>query len=307
MNAPRPPLMTLDDALPALLERAQPLTAHESVATFDADGRVLAQPVVASLQVPPQDNSSMDGYALRCSDVTQPGAVLQVTQRIPAGSQGSPLGPGQAARIFTGAPIPEGADAVVMQEDCEVLEDARVGVRQVPVTGQWIRRSGEDVARGDRVLAVNGTALSRETLADFRYRLALFPQGELRFRVRSPEGVEREETVRSSVTPKPPRTVGSINPAELLGDLNPDVMASRQTFVEQGPALIWRLEAFAIRPEDLASGVQAAATHEAVVLDLRGNGGGFEVVDVPYDKSPAFMKELSVGYMQAAKRMGLLK
>ena len=158
MNAPRPPLMTLDDALPALLERAQPLTAHESVATFDADGRVLAQPVVASLQVPPQDNSSMDGYALRCSDVTQPGAVLQVTQRIPAGSQGSALGPGQAARIFTGAPIPEGADAVVMQEDTQALAEGTVQVQIVPTPGQWIRRSGEDITRGSTVLTA-GTRL----------------------------------------------------------------------------------------------------------------------------------------------------
>ena len=158
MNAPRPPLMTLDDALPALLERAQPLTAHESVATFDADGRVLAQSVVASLQVPPQDNSSMDGYALRCSDVTQPGVVLQVTQRIPAGSQGSTLSPGQAARIFTGAPIPEGADAVVMQEDTQALAEGTVQVQIVPTPGQWIRRSGEDITRGSTVLTA-GTRL----------------------------------------------------------------------------------------------------------------------------------------------------
>ena len=189
MNAPRPPLMTLDDALPALLERAQPLTAHESVATFDADGRVLAQPVVASLQVPPQDNSSMDGYALRCSDVTQPGAVLQVTQRIPAGSQGSPLDPGQAARIFTGAPIPEGADAVVMQEDTQALAEGTVQVQIVPTPGQWIRRSGEDITRGSTVLTA-GTRLGPAELGlaaslgldrlevVVRPRVALFSTGD---------------------------------------------------------------------------------------------------------------------------------
>ena len=149
----RPPLLSLDDALPLLLARAYPLARTESVSTFEADGRVLAQDLFSALQVPPQDNSSMDGYAVRCADVVAPGAVLKVTQRIPAGTQGQALKPGEAARIFTGAPIPQGADAVVMQEDCEVLEDARVGVRQVPVLGQWIRRSGEDVARGDRVLA----------------------------------------------------------------------------------------------------------------------------------------------------------
>ena len=189
MNALRPPLMTLDDALPALLERAQPLTAHESVATFDADGRVLAQPVVASLQVPPQDNSSMDGYALRCSDVTQPGAVLQVTQRIPAGSQGSALGPGQAARIFTGAPIPEGADAVVMQEDTQALAEGTVQVQIVPTPGQWIRRSGEDITRGSTVLTA-GTRLGPAELGlaaslgldrlevVVRPRVALFSTGD---------------------------------------------------------------------------------------------------------------------------------
>jgi molybdopterin molybdotransferase len=181
--------MTLDDALPALLERAQPLTAHESVATFEADGRVLAQPVVASLQVPPQDNSSMDGYALRCSDVTQPGAVLQVTQRIPAGSQGSPLGPGQAARIFTGAPIPEGADAVVMQEDTQALAEGTVQVQIVPTPGQWIRRSGEDITRGSTVLTA-GTRLGPAELGlaaslgldrlevVVRPRVALFSTGD---------------------------------------------------------------------------------------------------------------------------------
>ena len=189
MNAPRPPLMTLDDALPALLERAQPLTAHESVATFDADGRVLAQPVVASLQVPPQDNSSMDGYALRCSDVTQPGAVLQVTQRIPAGSQGNALSPGQAARIFTGAPIPEGADAVVMQEDTQALPEGAVQVQIVPTPGQWIRRSGEDITRGSTVLTA-GTRLGPAELGlaaslgldrlevVVRPRVALFSTGD---------------------------------------------------------------------------------------------------------------------------------
>ena len=158
MNAPRPPLLTLDEALPALLARATPLQAIESVATFDADGRVLAQDLVAELQVPPQDNSSMDGYAVRCADVSSPDAVLRVTQRIPAGHHGQALGPGEAARIFTGAPIPPGADAVVMQEDCEPLPDDRVRVKAVPPVGQWIRRSGEDITRGRTVLTA-GTRL----------------------------------------------------------------------------------------------------------------------------------------------------
>ena len=79
MNAPRPPLRTLDEALPDLLARARPLSAFESVSTFEADGRVLAQDLMADLQVPPQDNSAMDGYAIRCADVTQMGAVLRLS------------------------------------------------------------------------------------------------------------------------------------------------------------------------------------------------------------------------------------
>ncbi len=157
--APRAPLKPLDEAQSELLAFAAPLARVETVSTFDADGRVLAQEVVSALQVPPQDNSSMDGYALRCADVaaaTDGGLV--VSQRIPAGSHGSPLQPGTAARIFTGAPVPEGADAIVMQEDCETLEPAadgraRIRVRQLPEPGQWIRRAGEDVTRGAVVLA----------------------------------------------------------------------------------------------------------------------------------------------------------
>ncbi|MEY4341518.1 MAG: hypothetical protein RL541_1022, partial [Pseudomonadota bacterium] len=148
----RPPLLTLDEALPKLLASAQVLPQIESVSTFDADGRVLAQDVVSALQVPPQDNSSMDGYAVRSADCAQANAVLKVTQRIPAGTYGTTLHPGEAARIFTGAPIPDGADAVVMQEDCEALDDSQVSVKSAVSMGQWIRRSGEDVMRGAKVL-----------------------------------------------------------------------------------------------------------------------------------------------------------
>jgi len=184
----RPPLLSLDEALPLLLARAQPLAGVEVVSTFEGDGRVLAEDLFSALQVPPQDNSSMDGYAVRCADVVTPGALLKVTQRIPAGTHGQPLQPGEAARIFTGAPIPQGADAVVMQEDCAAEGDA-VRVQQVPTPGQWIRRSGEDVARGDRVLSV-GDRLSPAALGlaasiglaslkvAVRPRVALFSTGD---------------------------------------------------------------------------------------------------------------------------------
>jgi molybdopterin molybdotransferase len=154
MNAPRAPLLPLDTALLQLLAQAQPLNEPLSVSTFDADGCVLAQDLVSLLAVPGFDNSQMDGYALRAADVPQPGAVLQVTQRIPAGSFGKKLEPLSAARIFTGAPIPEGADAVVMQEDCEVVNACEGGIRvgTVPKPGQWVRRRGEDVEQGAVVL-----------------------------------------------------------------------------------------------------------------------------------------------------------
>jgi molybdopterin molybdotransferase len=185
----RPPLLSLDDALPQLLAQARALTAAQSVSTFDADGRVLAQDVVAALQVPPQDNSSMDGYAVRAADCAQAGAVLRVTQRIPAGTHGSQLNAGEAARIFTGAPIPPGADAVVMQEDCEALEGDQVKVTKAVPAGQWVRRSGEDVTRGAKVLT-QGTRLAPAELGlaasiglaqlqvSARPRVALFSTGD---------------------------------------------------------------------------------------------------------------------------------
>ncbi len=147
--------MSLDDALASLLGRVVPLSAFESVATFDADRRVLAQDLVSALQVPPNDNSSMDGYAVRSVDVTAPGVVLSVSQRIAAGHAAEPLRPGTCARIFTGAPMPEGADAVVMQEDTQEVGGNIHGVHinAVPQPGQWVRRAGEDVTRGTVVLS----------------------------------------------------------------------------------------------------------------------------------------------------------
>ena len=158
MNSARPPLKSLDDALTELLAFAMPIVGIESVSTFEADGRVLAQDIVSALQVPPQDNSSMDGYAVRCADVAHAVGVLPVSQRIAAGTSGAPLAPNTVARIFTGAPIPSGADAVVMQEDCvletsENLLSGGVRVTSQPELGQWIRRAGEDVKMGAVVLS----------------------------------------------------------------------------------------------------------------------------------------------------------
>ena len=166
-------LLSLDEALARLAagSATQVLTATEQVSTFEALGRVLAADVRSALDVPPADNTSMDGYAMRAADVPAAGTVLPVSQRLPAGVVGAPLAPGTAARIFTGAQVPAGADAVVMQEECEAIADegnasqplGRVRVRTVPASGQWIRRRGEDVHAGATVL-VRGTRLTPQAL-----------------------------------------------------------------------------------------------------------------------------------------------
>ena len=158
-------MLTLEQALGRLLAAAQAcsIAEAEEIATFDALHRVLAEDVASTLDVPPADNTSMDGYALRAADVPVPGTVLPVAQRIPAGVVGAALQPGTAARIFTGAQVPAGADAIVMQEQCAALEGAAVRVDVVPQRGQWIRRRGEDIAQGATVLGA-GTRLTPQAL-----------------------------------------------------------------------------------------------------------------------------------------------
>ena len=148
----RAPLTPLEDALAALLAQAQPLPGAAFVDLLQADGRVLAADCIAPLQVPPLDNSAMDGYAVRSAEVAQVGTVLPVSQRIPAGQVGTALQVGTVARIFTGAPLPPGADAIVMQEDCTVLDDGRVRFDAVPQPGQFVRRAGQDIALGSTAL-----------------------------------------------------------------------------------------------------------------------------------------------------------
>ncbi len=151
-QASRPALRPLDDALAELLAQARPLSRTETVPLVEADGRVLAHDLVSPLQVPPHDNSAMDGYALRAADVAVSGAVLAVSQRIPAGTAPLPLALGTAARIFTGAPLPEGADSVVMQEETEPAAEGTIRFTKLPKQGQNVRFSGEDVQQGAVVL-----------------------------------------------------------------------------------------------------------------------------------------------------------
>ncbi len=144
-------MLTYEQALEKLLAAAQPVEEVRHVPLLAAAGRVLAVVQQSGVSVPPLDNSAMDGYAVRTADVTAAGICLPVSQRIPAGTVGVPLQPGSAARIFTGAPIPAGADAVVMQERCEHGEGGVV-INQVPKSGENIRRAGEDIAAGADIL-----------------------------------------------------------------------------------------------------------------------------------------------------------
>lgn len=156
------PMLTVQQALDTLLAAARPVAEVERVATLKANGRVLAADQVSTLDVPGFDNTQMDGYAVRAADCASGAATLPVSQRIPAGHVGAPLQPGTAARIFTGAFIPEGADAVVMQEQCEAA-DGSVTIRHVPQPGDWIRRRGEDITAGSAILRA-GTRLRSQEL-----------------------------------------------------------------------------------------------------------------------------------------------
>jgi molybdopterin molybdotransferase len=154
--------MQVREALDVLLAAARVVDGVEDVATLDANGRVLATDQVSSLSVPSADNTQMDGYAVRAADCASGSVTLRIAQRIPAGTVGEKLEPGTAARIFTGALIPEGADAVVMQEQCEANGD-QVTVKHTPQPGDWIRRAGEDIVAGG-VILLAGTRLRSQEL-----------------------------------------------------------------------------------------------------------------------------------------------
>ena len=158
-------MLTAQQALEHLLSHVVVVSESEIVNTQAALGRILAENVDSLVDVPPLDNTSMDGYAVRTADTQKPGSTLRVAQRIPAGSIGAQLEPGTAARIFTGAPVPLGADAVVMQEDCVIPEGSadQVQVNITPTSGQWIRRRGEDLKTGKTALTA-GTFLRPQEL-----------------------------------------------------------------------------------------------------------------------------------------------
>ena len=181
-------MLSFEEALAQLLDAARPVGEIDRVPTQEALGRVLAATQASTIAVPPLDNSAMDGYALRAADVPVAGTHLPVSQRIAAGSVGEQLAPGTAARIFTGAPVPPGADAVVMQEQC-TADESGVIVNVVPQSGANIRRAGEDIRAGATVLDA-GVLLTPQALGLAasvglaalpvfrRLRVALFSTGD---------------------------------------------------------------------------------------------------------------------------------
>ena len=187
-------MLTVDAALARLLDGVPVAAERETVSTFEARGRVLAAPLVSRLDVPAFDNAQMDGYAVRASELRaatqdQPTA-LPVSQRIAAGHPPVPLAAGSVARIFTGAPLPAGADAIVMQEAAERDADGEVVRFRGPVDdGAWIRRRGEDIRAGQTILEAGvrlgpqhlglAASIGSADLSVFRRpRVAIFSTGD---------------------------------------------------------------------------------------------------------------------------------
>jgi molybdopterin molybdotransferase len=163
-------MLTFDEGLAALMQHATPVDRPlETVATMDCLGRVLAEAIVSTLNVPPMDNSQMDGYAIRISELSVlQSAGLAVSQRIPAGAVPGALAKASVARIFTGAMMPDGADTVVMQEQVQASE--RDGIPFIklapdvsPKNGAWVRYAGEDIKQGSAVLDI-GHVLESQAL-----------------------------------------------------------------------------------------------------------------------------------------------
>jgi molybdopterin molybdotransferase len=170
--ASRAPLISTADALSTLLGAVSPIAETETVATLDALDRVLAADVVSALDVPPMNTSAMDGYAVRVVDLERGERRLPVSQRIAAGHTPQPLAAGTAARIFTGAPVPPGADAVVMQEQTAPVgapvagasaTGGMIDILHTPKAGEWITAQGADIRRGSVILPA-GTRLTPQAL-----------------------------------------------------------------------------------------------------------------------------------------------
>lgn len=278
MNSLRP----LDDALADLLSRASPVGQIDEVPTLDAWARVLARDQCSSIDVPSADNTQMDGYAMRAADVPAPGTRLRVSQRIAAGHPGSALEPGTAARIFTGAFIPAGADAVVMQEQCEAQGDWVV-VQQVPRPGEWVREQGEDIRAGAVILRA-GQRLSPQAVGlAASVGLARLP---VRRRVRVGCFFTGDELVMPG-QPLPPGAIYNSNRFVLVALLR---------------ALGCEVTDLGIVPDDLPA-TRQALREAAAACDLVITSGGMSVGEEDHVK-PAVQAEGELHQWQIAIKPG---
>ena len=145
-------MLSVKEAIKILLDNSKRLVESEEIDLIEASGRTLASDIIASIDVPPADNSAMDGYAIRFADWSDVDTEIPLSQRITAGSVPAELVSASAARIFTGASVPPGADTVVMQEHCEE-SDGAVRILKLPDQGANIRRQGQDLSTGQKVLS----------------------------------------------------------------------------------------------------------------------------------------------------------
>jgi len=275
-------LLSVDDALARLMAGARPVGGTETIPTLAATGRVLAQAQTSALDVPPLDNTSMDGYAVRAEDCASGAARLRVAQRIPAGVVGKPLAPGTAARIFTGAPIPPGADAVVPQEQA-AAEGDEVVIRHAPRPGEWIRRAGEDIRAGSAILPAGTRLRAQEVGLAASVGLARLP-------VYRTVRAALFSTGNELVMPGEPLPPGAI------------YNSSRFTLTGLLRMLGCEVEDLGIVPDTLAA-TRAALRQAAATSDLIVTSGGVSVGDEDHVR-PAVQAEGRLDLWRIAMKPG---
>lgn len=256
----------------------------EKVWFSEAAGRVLAAPVTAPHDVPHFANSAMDGFAVQAGDVGEPGAVLEIVADVPAGQVASePVGPGQAIRIMTGAPMPEGADTVVRVEETSV-EDGKVTISTSVETGNYVRPAGGDVRAGD-VVFETGTRLTPMHLGVLAALGVVEPEVSIKPRV----GVMStgDEIV-------PPETA-ELEPGMIRDSNRPMLVAM---LLETGVEVV----DYGRIPDDPET-LRAAIGRAAAETDVIVTSGGVSMGD--YDVTKLVLRdEIGIDFMQMAMKPG---